>query len=258
MKIRLSFVALVILAIVLGYSYITVSNGPIEPLGRLSFVKVMNPDMYPGHPHSKLIAQYAQDHNSKTALIVHMAGGANYRSYPEGDTYIISVAFIDTKGIGSVDLNQINLLDSFKIALFGVPDGRYKYMSDGVIYDSYDEMMNHVQDLAQQHGQKGPIPMFWHGTVRNGSPVLTQGCGFPLYFQILTKNYGIIPAYIYVLSGMIFPYLNYDNRDSELNNASKLQDDYNKGLLNQDYRYVADDSPTGKYYIYNKENHVYE
>jgi hypothetical protein len=50
-------------------------------------------------------------------------------------------------------LTQINLLDSIKIALLGVPDGRYKYMSDGTVYNSYDEMMAHVNLVAQAHGQ---------------------------------------------------------------------------------------------------------
>jgi hypothetical protein len=35
-------------------------NGPIEPMGRLAFVKLLNPDMYPGHPHSVLLAQEAE------------------------------------------------------------------------------------------------------------------------------------------------------------------------------------------------------
>lgn len=60
-----------------------------------------------------------------------MAGGSNYRSYPEGNVYIIEVAFIDTQGIGSAGLNQINFIDSLKVAIYGVPDGKYKYMSDG-------------------------------------------------------------------------------------------------------------------------------
>lgn len=50
-----SLIALAILALIIGYSYVTVSNGPIQPLGRLAFVKLANPDMYPGHPHSQLI-----------------------------------------------------------------------------------------------------------------------------------------------------------------------------------------------------------
>ena len=50
-----AFVAIGIIAVILGYSYVTVSNGPIEPLGRLAFVKIANPDMYPGHPHANLL-----------------------------------------------------------------------------------------------------------------------------------------------------------------------------------------------------------
>jgi hypothetical protein len=72
-----------ILAIIILYSYITVSNGPINPLGRLSFVKIENPDMYPNHPHSVLLAKYAADRGSKCALVVHFVGSSNYRSYPQ-------------------------------------------------------------------------------------------------------------------------------------------------------------------------------
>lgn len=70
-------VAIAILALIIGYSYITVSNGPIQPLGRLSFVKVENPDMYPDHPHSVLLAQYASQRGSQCALVVHFAGSSN-------------------------------------------------------------------------------------------------------------------------------------------------------------------------------------
>ena len=45
---RWSLVAIAILVLIVGYSYITVSNGPIEPLGRLAFVKLANPDFFSG------------------------------------------------------------------------------------------------------------------------------------------------------------------------------------------------------------------
>lgn len=239
-------IALAILALIIGYSYVTVSNGPIEPLGRLSFVKLSNPDFYPGHPHSELFAQQVNKTGSKVGLIVHMYGGSNYRSYQEGDIYIIEVAYIDTKGAGSVSLNHIDFLDSLKVALFGVPDGRYKYMSDGYVYDTYDEMMAHVNELAEEHGQEGPIPMAYHGNARIGNPVLEPGDGFPLYFQILTKTYGIIPAYVYMISGMLAPYFNNPYRNFELGHASQLQYYYNHGLLNENYTEVT--SSTKSYY----------
>jgi hypothetical protein len=251
----LSLAALVILALIIGYSYITVSNGPIEPLGRLSLVKIANPDMYPGHPHAKLLGQYAVDRGSQCALVLHFAGSSNYRSFPEavnetsyqqGSVYIIEVAFIDTQGGGSKSLSQINLLDSLNVALFGVPDGRYKYMSDGTIYNTYDEMMAHVNTLAQQHGQQGPIPMVWHGSVRSDSPLIDPGCGFPLYFQILTKNYGIIPAYVYTVYGLLFPYLNSPYWKYELTHSSQLQQLYNEGDLNLDKSNIT--SNVDKYY----------
>jgi len=255
-------VAVAILAIIIVYSYMTVSAGPINPLGRLSFVKVENPDMYPGHPHSELLAKYAEERGSACALVVHFAGSSNYRSYEQptnnsssnqSSVYIIEASYIDTQGLGSTNLSQIDLLDSFKVALFGVPDNRYKYVSDGTIYNTYDELMVHVNTLAQEHGQKGPIPMVWHGTVRNDNPNINPGCGFPLYFQILTKTYGMIPAYVYMIYGLIFPYINSPYTNYEISNASELQKLYNNGSLNVDFKNYA--STTDKY-IGNKSNNM--
>lgn len=248
-------IALGIITLIIGYSYITVSNGPIDPLGRLSFVKLANPDMYPGHPDSELLAKYAEERGSKCALVVHFAGSSNYRSYDDNGTYIIEVAFIDTQGNGSVNMSQINIWDSLKVALFGIPDDRYKYMSDGVVYNTYDEMMAHVNELAKEHGQQGPIPMVWHGTVRQDNPIIDQGCGFPLYFQILTKTYGIIPAYVYMVEGMIFPYFNNPYKDYELKNYAQLQYDYEQGLLNENYKTVND---SYQYSIYKSNQNSYE
>ncbi|MEN4017311.1 MAG: hypothetical protein PQ975_01510 [Methanobacterium sp.] len=255
---RWLLVSLAILALITGYSYITVSNGPIEPLGRNAFVKLLNPDFYPGHPHSELFAQQVEKTGSKVGLILHMYDGSNYRSYPEGDVYIIQVAYIDIEGAGSIGLDNINYLDSLKVALFGVPEGRYKYMSDGKVYDTYEEMMEHVNELAQKQGQQGPVPMAYHGNARIGNPILEPGDGFPLYFQILTKEYGIIPAYVYMISGMIYPYFNNPYRNFELQHASKLQDYYNQGLLNKHYMEV--NTSTKDYYtqLYQNNTQDYE
>lgn len=229
---RWILVIIAILALLVGYSYMTTANGPIEPLGRDAFVKFLNPDFYPGHPHSKLLAKYADDRGSKTALVVHYGGSSNYRSYQEGDVFIIEMAFIDTQGTGAA--GPTNYLDSLKVAIFGVPDGRYKFKSDGKVYQTYDEAMNHVYTLAAEHGQKGPIPMVWHGSARSGNPILVQGCGFPLYFDILEKTYGVIPAYVYTIYGMIFPYFNNPTSFYEIQHASELQNLYTQGDLNYD------------------------
>lgn len=229
---RWSLVAIAIVVVILGYSFITVSNGPISPLGRTAFVKLANPDFYPGHPHSELLAKYAEDRGSKCALIVHFGGSSNYRSYQDGNVFIIELAFIDSQGSGAA--GPIDYLDSLKLAIFGVPDGRYKFKSDGVVYDNYDEAMEHVYTLARKHGQEGPLPMAWHGSARQGNPVLIQGCGLPLYFYILQKNYGMIPAYVYTLSGMIFPHIYNPYRNYELGHASELQELYRAGHLDYD------------------------
>ncbi len=230
-----SLVALTIIGIIICYSYVTVSNGPIEPLGRLAFVKLMNPDMYPGHPHSVLLSQEAQNVGSKCVLVLQLYGGSNYRSYQEGNVFIIEVAFIDTQGEGSISLSQVNFLDSLKVALFGVPPNRYEYMSDGTVYPNYDAMMAHVETLAQEHGQQGPLPMVFKGTVRVGNPMITPGEGFPAYFQILTNTYGIIPAWIYTFIGLFEPYFHDPYAYSELSNYTQWQDAYNQGLLDKNY-----------------------
>ncbi len=226
---RWGIVIVLILLLAGGLIYVSSANGSIEPLGRLGFVKLANPDMYPGHPHSQVLAQYAEDRGSKCALVVHFAGSSNYRSYREGDVYIIEMAFIDTQGTGAAE--QVNYLDSFKVALFGVPDGRYKFKSDGMVFNTYDEAMAHVYEKAAINNQEGPIPMVWHGTARSGSPIINQGCGYPLYFDIVRREYGIIPAYYYTLKGMLLPYFSLPYRNFELQHATELQHYYTQGML---------------------------
>jgi hypothetical protein len=251
-----------ILAIIILYSYITVSNGPITPLGRLSFVKIENPDMYPGHPHSMLLAEYAEERGSKCALVVHFAGSSNYLNYyqPVNDSnsnqsvYIIEAGFIDTQGVGSANLSQINKWDSLKLAVFGVPNNRYKYVSDGKVYNSYDDLMAHVYTVAKEHGQEGPIPMVWHGSVRSDNPNINPGCGLPLYFQILSNTYGRIPAYIYIVYGLIFPYINDPYGNFELSHASYLQKLYNEGELNFDFVNISNNS--GNNTLINQTNNI--
>ena len=227
---RWLLVIIAVLLLIVGYAYVSTANGSITPEGRLALVKLANPDMYPGHLHSKLLAQQARDMGSKTALVVHFGGSSNYRSYMEGDIFIIELAFIDTQGTGAT--GPPNYLDSLKIALFGAPDGRYKYKGDGMTFNSYDDAMNHVYKLAQEHGQQGPIPMVWHGTARSGTPLIAQGCGFPLYFDILRRQYGIIPAYVYTFVGMFSPYLKDPYANFELAHSNELQNYYKQGMIN--------------------------
>ena len=58
----------------------------------------------------------------------------------------------------------------------------------------------------------------------------------PIVFQILTKTYGIIPIYIYTFTGLLSPYFTNPYRVFELKNASQLQDMYNEGLINQNFK----------------------
>lgn len=225
-------VLLVVLAIFGGYLVISTAVSPFEPIGRLGLVKLANPDMYPGHPHSQLLADYAKERNSKCALVVHFAGDSNYRHYKEGDVLIIEMAFIDTKGTGAA--GPTNFTDSLNLALFGPPDGRYKFKADGMEFNSWSEARRYIMKLAAQNNQSGPIPMVWHGTSRAGNPIFSQGCGLPLYFYITWKEYGPVAAYYYVLTGMFTPYIKLPYRNYELQHASELQYYYTHHML--DYR----------------------
>jgi hypothetical protein len=223
-------IVVLILILIGSYLFFSTLIGPIEPMGRLGLVKLANPDMYPGHPHSKLLAEYARDKGSKSALVVHFAGDSNYQHYMEGDVMIIEMAFIDTQGTGAE--GPTNYSDSLKIALFGVPDGRYKFKIDGKEFSNFDSAMKYVNQIAAQNGQKGPIPMVWHGTARQGNPIFNQGCGFPLYFYIVWKYYGPVAAYYYTIKGMLLPYLSLPYKNFELQHASELQYYYVHDLLN--------------------------
>ncbi len=218
----------IIFIFLVGYGYTMTLNGDIEPLGRLAFVKFQNPDMYPGHPHSKLLAQYAEERNSKCILVVHFAGSSNYRHYQEGNVTILEMAFIDKKGLTT----EINWNDVIKSFLFGIPDNQMRFRADGIEFNTSDEAFSYINELAKEHGQKGPIPMVYHGTVREGSPIINQGCGFSLYYYICWKKYGRIPAYYYFIQGALFPYFNDPSWQYELQHATELQNLYRTGLLN--------------------------
>ena len=134
-------IALIIILFVVGWIYVTSStaDGQIQPLGRLSFVKVSNPDMCTGSPHSKLLAQYALDRGSNVALVVHLAGHTSgYPCYTEdnGTVLIEELGFQDSE----TDYRENNsypwlIKSSIQMLVFGVPDGRFRYVSDGIVFN---------------------------------------------------------------------------------------------------------------------------
>ncbi|MCE5214840.1 MAG: hypothetical protein LLF83_08995 [Methanobacterium sp.] len=222
-------VAIILLIILLaGFFYVSSLNSPYTPMGRLGFVKILNPDMSPGNPHSELVAQYAKERGSNTVLVVHLAGHrSGYPCYYEGDVYIMELGLLD-KGGYSTSIKWDDVIQGF---LFGIPDSRYEYVSDGIIFENLTDALDYLDRKAAQNGQVGPRLMFWHGTVRNDNPILNQGCGLPLYYKICEHYYGRFGAYYYTLMGMIFPYLNSPYRNFEIMNSAQLQYDYNHGLL---------------------------
>ena len=210
-----------------GYVHTVNTTGEIEPLGRLGFVKFQNPDMYPGHPHSKILAKYAEDRGSKCILVVHFGGSSNYRHYDEGNVTILELAFIDKNG-PKTNIDWKEVINGF---LFGIPDNKMKYKADGIEFDTLDEALNYIYSIAGEHGQVGSIPMVYHGTVREGDPLINQGCGFPLYYYITWKKYGRIAAYYYFIKGVLFPFFNLPTWKYELEHASELQFLYKNGGL---------------------------
>jgi hypothetical protein len=222
---------ILLILITAGYAYGVSATGEYQPLGRLGFVKFKNPDMAQGNPHSVLIANYTKDRGSNTALVVHFAGHTTgYPCYEESGVLIEELGFQDLKN-DYKENNTINWLDDVKVFLFGVPDGRYRYVSDGIVFDNLDDALNYLDKKAAQYGKVGKTVLVWHGTARVGNPMIMQGCGYPLYFQLVWHEYGRIAAYYYLISGMIFPYYSDPYALAELQNAQQLQYLYNKGAL---------------------------
>ena len=220
----------IIILILGGFIYLSSINSKVEPLGRLVFVKLANPDLYPGHPHSELLATYAQQRGSKCALVLHMAGGSGYSHYSEGNVTILQLGFIDTKS--DMTTTGIDFIDAFSTFIFGIDDDRYNYRADKIEFKTYDDAMDHINKLAEKNGQEGPIPMVWHGSVKKGNPSFNPGCGFPLYVQVCWTETGRIATYYYIIKGLIFPYLNSPYANYELTHASEIQYYYVNDLLN--------------------------
>lgn len=220
-----------IIIILIGIAFLFVSSeksDDVQPLGRLAFVKIANPDMYPNHVHSNLLSEYAQEHGSKCAIVLHYAGSSNYRNFMNGNIYIIEMAFMDTAGAQvNIDWNQV--LD---YGLNGVPDDKWNYKVDGEIYDNFDDAWARVLEMAKERGQEGPIPMVWHGTVRQGSVFINPGCGFPLYYQVCCKEFGHLGGIMHAATGSIFPYFNNPYRTYEIEHAPELQYYYTHNMLN--------------------------
>ena len=220
-----------IIIILIGIAFLFVSSeksDDVQPLGRLAFVKIANPDMYPNHVHSNLLSEYAQEHGSKCAIVLHYAGSSNYRNFMNGNIYIIEMAFMDTAGAQvNIDWNQV--LD---YGLNGVPDDKWNYKVDGEIYDNFDDAWARVLEMAKERGQEGPIPMVWHGTVLQGSVFINPGCGFPLYYQVCCKEFGHLGGIMHAATGSIFPYFNNPYRAYEIEHAPELQYYYTHNMLN--------------------------
>ena len=140
----------------------------------------------------------------------------------------MELGFIDKQRGYSTKVDWGDVIQGF---LFGQASDRYDYVSDGKIFHNLDDALAYLDKKAAQNGQVGPRLMFWHGTVRSDNPIINQGCGLPLYYQICDHYYGRLGAYYYVITGIIFPYLNSPYRNFELMNSAQLQYDYNHGLL---------------------------
>lgn len=206
----------------------------VEPVGRLTVTKLGNPDMFPNHGNAEVLGEYAAKTGSKCVLVVHYGGDSNYRQFVQesplsssGEVKVLELAFVDPSTYKTyVDWGEV--LYTF---LFGIPEDRYTYRADGISFQTLDEALAYVDQEAKNYGQEGPIPMFYHGTVRSEGPYLNPGCGFPLYTQISWKQYGRFGAYYYVAKGLIWPYLSNRYYPYEISHLSDLQRLYNEGNL---------------------------
>ncbi|WP_245637461.1 hypothetical protein [Methanobrevibacter filiformis] len=191
--------------------------------------------MFPGHANAEVLSEYAAKKGSKCILVVHYGGDSNYRNFDEDEQIlapdgvsVLELAFVDPSTYKTyVDWGEV--IQTF---LFGIPEDRYDYKADGIYFNTLDEALNYIDRLAVDRGQEGPIPMFYHGTVREGDPYLNPGCGFPLYTQIAWKYYGRLGAYYYIAKGLIWPYISNKYYPYEISHLSDLQRLYNYNQLN--------------------------
>ncbi|WP_067091011.1 hypothetical protein [Methanobrevibacter curvatus] len=208
----------------------------IEPVGRLTVTKVGNPDIFPQHSNAKVLSEYAAKSGSKCVLIVHYGGDSNYRHFHEDDDNILAPDGVNVLELAFVDPSTyktyVDWGEVFSSFIFGIPEDRYDYKADGEYFDTLDEALNYIDGLAKDRGQVGPIPMFYHGTVRADNPYMNPGCGFPLYTQIAWKQYGRFGAYFYIVKGLIWPFVSNKYYPYEISHLSSLQFLYNSGRLN--------------------------
>ncbi|MDR0900791.1 MAG: hypothetical protein LBM26_03940 [Methanobrevibacter sp.] len=233
---RSTFFAIVIAAILIFGSYLWVMSefSLVEPVGRLTVTKVANPDMFPNHPNAEVLAEYAAKSGSKCILVVHYGGDSNYRQFNQesilskyGEVTVLELAFVDPSTYKTyVDWGEV--IYTF---FFGIPEDRYTYKADGYHFETLDQAMAYIQQEAEYRGQEGPIPMFYHGTVRAEGPYLNPGCGFPLFTQISWKYYGRLGAYYYIGKSLIWPYVSNRYYPYEISHLSDLQRLYNTGNL---------------------------
>lgn len=233
---RSTFITIILALILIFGAYLwgMTQISLVEPVGRLTITKIGNPDMFPDHGNAEVLGDYAAKTGSKCVLVVHYGGDSNYRQFVQesplsssGEVKIIELAFVDPSTYKTyVDWGEV-----FYTFMFGIPEDRYTYRADGISFQTLDEALAYVDQEAKNYGQEGPIPMFYHGTVRQGGPYLNPGCGFPLYTQISWKQYGRFGAYYYVAKGLIWPYLSNRYYPYEISHLSDLQKLYNEGNL---------------------------
>ena len=137
---------------------------------------------------------------------------------------------------------------SIREIIFGIPDGKFRYVSNGHVFNNLTDALQYLDEVAAQHGKTGKTIIVYHGTARGGNPNIMLGCGIPLYYQILWHKYGRMAAYYYLITGILFPYYNSPYALYELSNAGTLQKLYNKGGLDLDiapYSYYELENYTG-------------
>jgi hypothetical protein len=159
------------------------------PLGRLSYVKLHDPDIRPGGLHELTAVRVASGMGYPAVVIVHNAGYENlYGHWVERGVLVWNLAVLDPRGNRApVDwrgvLRELVFADRLRNAT---------WVHDGPI--------------------PGPIlpkgsVVFWHGTVRQGFPLLYGGCGCEPYYYLLA-NYGNVPfAVTAVALGWFTPFL---------------------------------------------------
>ncbi len=221
-------VGLVSYVTTLVWEYEKVSKIFGDPMGRIAYVKLHNPDVAPGTPHIVKLVKFAKEHGYDKVLVIHNAGVIGYVHFKYRGVLIVQLGWMDKRGnYAPPNENMV-----WEDILYGHRPAQGVWVADDRTWPSERAAVKHVLSLLRS--TPGRTMFVWHGSVRYGNPLLDPGCGGEPYYWLLFKYGGRVLAYTMMIVGDFSPFLFYGWKftEEELLHYKTLQKLYNDGFLN--------------------------